>query len=228
MAIIGNIYGFLGYNYHVRGLLDKAEAFYKKAEKAHMTRGNYRLAYGILLLNKGDYKKSRDVLGSLLIELPSSAKTALMAKTNLALTYWKLGDIDTSIEMLWEVHRKQRRSMVYGALGLLLVLKGDLETAIKFNMEALEYDEEDPIILNNIAQNYYRMGEKEKARKYFLKSVAVKEDLTDALFYLACMDNEKGNLESARTRLKKALNSKTIVLSSISKDDIEEKLKSLE
>ncbi|MFU0801186.1 MAG: hypothetical protein ACFWUE_11115 [Xylanivirga thermophila] len=69
--------------------------------------------------------------------------------------------------MLEEVQRKYNNSRVYGTLGYLLIEKGDLDKALEYNLQALDYDDEDPVILDNLAQTYYFMGDIEKAKKYF-------------------------------------------------------------
>ena len=61
---------------------------------------------------------------------------------------------------------------------LLYVESGDLEKALAYNTEALEYDDEDPIVLDNMAQTYYRLAnDKEKALEYFKKAHAIKDTI---------------------------------------------------
>lgn len=227
MWLIGNILGFIGYYNHAKGRIEQAYSFYQKALSAQMSNKKYRLAFAILLLNKGEYYRSKELLNGLIIQLKDKERMYLMVKTNLALANWKMGDINTAIEMLWEVHQKARRAIVYGALGYLLILKGELEAAFEFNQNAIEYDPEDPVILNNLAQVYYRMGSLEEAKKYFLKAEKIKDNLIEVLYYLACIEQQQGEIEQAKTRLNRALQCKPAVLTVITKDDIYEKIKEL-
>ena len=56
------------------------------------------------------------------------------------------------------------------------------QRVLKFNQEAVDYDDEDPICLDNLAQTYYRvLGQKEEARTFFEKAHAIKPEQIDTL-----------------------------------------------
>ena len=83
---------------------------------------------------------------------------------------------------------------------------GDYEKALAFNTEAYEYDDEDSITLDNLAQTYYRLGnDKAKAREFFQKAIELKPTQIDTLYFLAQYDIEEGNRDAAREKLEKAL-----------------------
>jgi tetratricopeptide (TPR) repeat protein len=226
MSFVGNWYGFLGYYNHSRKKLDKAEKYYKSGMEKGMDKANYRLAYGVLLLKKGEFAKAKDIFSGILINTPKE-NTKMMAKTNLSLAYWKLGEIDTAIEMLEEVQRKYNNSRVYGTLGYLLIEKGDLDKALEYNLQALDYDDEDPVILDNLAQTYYFMGDIEKAKKYFKEAAVLKDDQADTLYYLGCIYADQGDIEQAKEKLNKALECNITTLSTITREQVEDKLKEL-
>src|SRR5690606_39795119 len=97
MSIRGNFYGLLGHLNHSKKKYGKAEKYYSKATKADMTRGTYRLSYGVLLLNMGEFNKAKGIFSDVLTDYSQQDKTRTMAKMNLALAYWKLGELDTGI-----------------------------------------------------------------------------------------------------------------------------------
>lgn len=227
MGILGNFYGFLGYFQHSKERYDKAEAYYRRAVRLGMDSLSYQMAYGVLLLRTGSFQEARDAFSHLLITAPRKGHLRMTAKMNLALSYWKLGEIDTAVEMMEEAHQKLHNSKTYGALGYLLIAAGDLDKALAFNQEALAYDEEDPVVLDNLAQVYYALGSREEALKYFLKAEEEKGDQADTLYYLGCLYQEEGRLEKARDKWEKALQCRITALSTISRQAIEEKLSSL-
>lgn len=228
MSLIGNICGLFGYLNHGRGKFTKAANLYEKAVKYGTNRPNYLLAYGVLLLKKGEFEKAKGLFSDILIKLPSKEQHKTMAKLNISLAYWKLGDIDLAVEMLEEVHRKHRSGKVYGNLGYLLIQQGNLDKALKYNLEALDYDEEDPVILDNLGQIYYKMGDIIKAKEYFERAEEEKGDQTATLYYLGLIYAQEGDRETAKGKLQRALACDITPLSAVSRQAIEEALGDLD
>jgi len=223
---MGNAYGLLGYINHARGSIDKAEYYYRKASEKGMTKDRFKLAYGVLLLGKENYGTAKELFRDVLL-YNKNEKIKLTAKQNLALAHWKLGDIDTAVELLWEVHRRFKNGKLYGTLGYLLIVKGDLEGALKYNLEALGYDNRDPVIVNNLAQSYYHLGNIDQAKRYFLTALQLKEDSATALYYLGLISSAEGDDDAAREFLEKALECNISPLSAVSRAEIEKKLKEI-
>ncbi len=105
--------------------------------------------------------------------------------------------------------------------------KGDLEKALKFNLEALDYDDEDPIILDNLGETYYRLGQKEEAKKYFEKAEEFRDNQPDILYHLGCIYMEEGDRERAKEKFTKALECDITPLNSVNRSQIEAKLREL-
>ena len=102
-----------------------------------------------------------------------------------------------------------RKGTTIGSLGYVLIEKarqtGDFEEAIAFNTEALEYDDEDPVFLDNMGQLCYAMGDRDKALEYFKKAHEFKPKQVDTLYYLAKIAWEDGDGEKALQYLDSAL-----------------------
>jgi len=80
------------------------------------------------------------------------------------------------------------------------------QKALAFNLEALEYDDEDSIALDNLGQTYYRvLGDKATAKGYFDKAHEIKPGQIDTLWYLSRYDLEAGNKAAAIEKLETAL-----------------------
>ena len=77
--------------------------------------------------------------------------------------------------------------------------------AEEFLRKSLEYDEEDPICLDNMGQFVYRVLEdKAGAKDWFDKAYALKDSQIDTLYFLSRYDEEAGNREAALEKLEKA------------------------
>ena len=74
-----------------------------------------------------------------------------------------------------------------------------------FIRKSLEYDEADPICLDNMGQFIYRVkGDKEGAKAWFKKAFALKDTQIDTLYFLSRYDAEAGDREAAIDKLEKA------------------------
>ena len=81
-----------------------------------------------------------------------------------------------------------------------------VEKALAFNLEAVDYDDEDPICLDNLGQMYYRvLQDPEKARPFFDKAHELKPEQIDTLYFLSRYDLEKGDRAAALEKLRKAV-----------------------
>ena len=77
--------------------------------------------------------------------------------------------------------------------------------AEEFIRKSLEYDDEDPICLDNMGQFVYRVLEdKAGAKEWFDKAYALKDSQIDTLYFLSRYDEEAGDREGALEKLEKA------------------------
>ncbi len=80
-----------------------------------------------------------------------------------------------------------------------------LEKAEAFVLQSVEYDDEDPICLDNMGQFLYRVREdKEGAKQWFDKAYAIKDSQIDTLYFLSRYDEEAGDRKAALEKLEKA------------------------
>ena len=77
--------------------------------------------------------------------------------------------------------------------------------AEEFLRKSLEYDDEDPICLDNMGQFVYRvLGDWAAAREWFDKAIRLKDTQIDTLYFLSRYDEEAGDTENAVKKLEKA------------------------
>lgn len=99
------------------------------------------------------------------------------------------------------------------------------DKALAFLKEAVEYDEEDSICLDNLGQFCYRvLGDKEEAKQWFDKAIEAKDSQIDTLWFLSRYDVEKGDRAAAAAKLEKALQGRFSPMNYCSKAMAEEEL----
>ena len=103
-----------------------------------------------------------------------------------------------------------------------------LQKTLKFNQEAVEYDDVDPVSLDNLGQTWYRvMEDREAAREFFEKAHRIKPEQIDTLYFLSRYDLEEGNTAAAVEKLEKAAEGRFSPLNYCSRDQIEAEIRKL-
>ena len=97
-----------------------------------------------------------------------------------------------------------------------------LEKAIKMIDASLEYDDEDPVCLDNKGQYYYRvLGDKAAAKEWFEKAHEEKPGQIDSLWFLSRYDLDNGDKAAALEKLEVAVDGRFSPLNFVSKADVE-------
>ncbi|MGI6725137.1 MAG: tetratricopeptide repeat protein [Christensenellales bacterium] len=198
---------------HQRGQQDEALAMYAQLYDNGVVQASYMLPYSVLLLRNAtveeDFRRVREVLVKAQKAPDLSAEKRQQLLMNYAIAVWKLGELDRAISTLEASHNKGPNSLTYEALGFLYIETGDAQKALDYNMEALEYDEDDAITLDNLGQTYYRLlGDKDTAYEYFKKAHEIKPRQIDTLYFLSKYDEEAGRINEAMEKLETALEGK--------------------
>lgn len=209
------------------GDVEGAMQLYKEAMGEGLQDLRYILSYSALLIRQGSYQEARDLLIKVQT-YPMSDDQKRQLFVNYASCVYKMGEIEKGIELLERQHQKQPSGIVYETLGYLYVEAGNAEKALPYNLEAVEYDDEDPIVLDNLGQTYYRLlGDKAQAKEYFQKAIKIKPGQIDTLYFLAQYDIEADDTTSAKEKLKKALEGRFSPLNYASREKVEELIHTL-
>jgi len=205
-----------------------AKQLYEEAIAGGLSDPRYLLSYSVLLNRDGEYQKAREFLVKLQSNPALSGESKKQLFVNYAACVYKLGDLPKAIAVLEGQHAKDPSGMIYETLGYLYVEAGETEKALQFNQAALEYDDEDPITLDNLGQTYYRMvGDKAKALEYFQKAHQLKPGQIDTLYFLAQYDIENGDRAAAKEKLESALEGRFSPLNFATKDKVNALLSTL-
>ena len=216
---------------HNKGDIKGARAAYESLYGAGVMDATYLLPYTIILLREGgdeEAEKVKEILRKVEKMPGLSQQQRTEIHINYACAQYKLGHLPEAIHLLEASHQKNPCGSVYQTLGYLYVEAGDAEKGLPFNEEALEYDDEDPIVLDNLGQMYYRvLNDKEKALPYFKKAIELKDSQIDSLYFLSRYDLEAGDTAAAKEKLETALDGRFSPLNYAKKEMIEAELAKL-
>ena len=103
-----------------------------------------------------------------------------------------------------------------------------IDKAEEFIRKSVEYDDEDPVCLDNLGEFLYRVrGDREAAKEWFDKAIARKENQIDTLYFLSRYDLEAGNREAALEKLEKAAGGRFSPLNYCSRETIQQEIEQL-
>mgnify|MGYP003293135302 CR=1 FL=1 len=133
----------------------------------------------------------------------------------------KKGNIDEAVSVMGEVYEKYKSIVVYGNYGYLLLEKKDLRKALEVNLAGYEYDSQSDIICDNLAQNYYMLGNYEESKKYAEEVIAREPKFPMPYYNYAKTLVALGEKEKASENLKKALTYPFSGVAAITKEEVE-------
>lgn len=233
MGFFANLKGQKAMSLHGKNDYEGARKLYQEAYEAGMNDPRLLLAYSVLLLRMEAYQEARDLLVQIQ-KLPLGPEHKSQMYMNYAVACHKMGETARAISILERQHRKGTNGLMYQTLGYLYVEYFDaskpfvpldpeadddkffsekkvltqeesIAKVLAYNEEAIAYDDEDPVCLDNLAQTYYRViGDKVKAKEWFDKAIAIKENQIDTLWFLSRYDLEEGNTAAAIEKLETA------------------------
>ena len=183
--------------------------------------------YAYLLLKSGEIDKSMQIFEKQIASysLPENLRNS--AKGSYALALWKKGDLQKAISLLEEILPKYKNTNVYGSLGYFYNINGDLDKALQFNLEAYEYNSTGQVILDNLGQTYFLLGEYDKSKEIFDKLIEMKPTFPEAYYDYALLMEALGERNEALEALDKALYCMVSFVSDFTRAKIEQKLAEL-
>lgn len=205
MGFMGNLAGNKALSAHGKGNYQEALSLYEAAYAKGMDKPRLLHGYSVLLIRMSEFDKALEVLKKLEKQPGLQQKDRIDLHVNYAIILWKKGYLDRAMNILEDEFRHLKNGSMYSIIGYLKIEQGDAQEALRFNQEALEYDDSDAVFLDNMGQTYYRLlGDKETAKTYFDKAIAAKPAAIDTNYFLALYDIENGDLVKAKARLETA------------------------
>ncbi|NLM09555.1 MAG: tetratricopeptide repeat protein [Clostridiaceae bacterium] len=206
-----------------KGNIGEAEKWFKKSAGSKKAGADILVNYGFVLFKEGKLKEAEEVLLKA-VDKSKNKDEKNLAKSNLALIIWKKGDLDKAFEMLKEVISEYKTTAVYGSLGYLAIEKGDLDEALKINLEAYEYNSDNAIILDNLAHLYHLRGETDKAGELFDKLMEKEPSFPEAYYDYGKYLEDSGKTDEACEMYRKALKCPFNFNNTITKEQVQNAL----
>lgn len=222
-----NIVAFFGRLKYSKGDTDGALKIFAVADKIGNLNAANQEIYGYILLRSGNPDKAETKLRRVLPMTKRDSAARYKLKNLLALTFWKQGRLDDAIEELEEVIDADfKTTQIYQNLGILYNLSGDAEKAIKFNLQAYDYNADDNIITDNLADSYAISGDLEKAAEIYaeLMSRENKPEFPEAYYGYGRVLYKLGKKSEGIKMIEKSLEKPFSYMSIKSKSEVENML----
>ena len=224
------------------GSYDKAMPLLIKAQKCPDLTPDQKsqlfVDYAACLMKKGELDKAihllekqhnrapigltYQTLGYMYVEKYSGAKPVAEAEPEKAAEAPEMPDTEASTEAAEEQPKVKTQEDIDREW------QEDIDKMFAFIQESVDYDDEDPVCLDNVGQAYYRVtGEKDKAKEWFEKAHAEKDSQIDTLWFLSRYDLEAGDKAAAIAKLEKALDGRFSPLNFCTKDMVREEVERL-
>ena len=224
------------------GSYDKAMPLLIKAQKCPDLTPDQKsqlfVDYAACLMKKGELDKAihllekqhnrapigltYQTLGYMYVEKYSGAKPVAEAEPEKAAEAPEMPDTEASTEAAEEQPKVKTQEDIDREW------QEGIDKMFAFIQESVDYDDEDPVCLDNLGQAYYRVtGEKDKAKEWFEKAHAEKDSQIDTLWFLSRYDLEAGDKAAAIAKLEKALDGRFSPLNFCTKDMVQEEVERL-
>ena len=201
MSFFANMKGQKAMVAHGKAEYDKALKLYEEAYAGGMNQPRLLRGYSVLLIRTRQFDKALEVLKKM-EKMPMQPKDKVDMHINYAIILWQKGHLDRAMQVLDDVFRHNKSGTLYSIIGYLKIEQGDAQEALSFNQEALDYDDQDPVFLDNLGQTYYRLlGDREAAKPYFEKALKLKPSAIDTNYFLSLYAIEEGDYAKAREHL---------------------------
>ena len=215
---------YIGNNRYSQKKVEEANRYFERMNKCFYSPTKLRISYVYFLLLQGDLDKAEKLVRLILKEKMNDTD-----KTNLNLNYslvmWKKNDLDKAIDILKKTYTNSKNTIIYQNLGYFLIVKGDYNEALEFNLEAFDYNSSNAGIMDNLAQTYYYLEQYNKAIELFNEVISKEPTFATPYYYYALTLIKKNDKEKALEVLKKGLDCKFTSLSITSKEDLEAKIR---
>lgn len=228
MGFLTNFYGFKGYLALAKKNRVEAEKNLEKAYDMGLEKPSYLMAYGSLLMQKGDFAKCKEVYQKAYDGLGVNVALYTAIRCSIITCKYKLGEIEEALVEAKEMYGEMKCGTTFMLYGYLLMDQNKIEEALAVNLEGYEYDSMDVAVCDNLGQTYYRMGDMENAKKYFEEAIEIKRDMPDSCYFLALLALEEGDVKRAYYLLDDARDATLSALTTVTKEEIEKKYKEVE
>ena len=203
-----------------KGDKENALKYFEKAVKHSQSKPYIKSSYGYLLLREGRVDEAEPYLIEASEHKAKDSRFHFNSILNLAILNWKKGDVDKGIKLVEDIKEQYNNTIMYEILGYLYISKGDYNKALEFNQEAYDFNPDDNVIGDNLAQSHFFLGEYDQAEKLY-DSIIDFVKFPEAFYYYGIIQWKKGDYVKAYDAFEHSLTLKNSFLSNITKADVE-------
>lgn len=226
MKLLANFFGNAAYYYHSKGNLSAAEQNYVKMMKWGKPDPKLEGTYGVLLLKRGEFAKALERFNGALEGKKAKGQLRNLIRMNRAIAYFRLGDTEKAITALEDLHQNFKSIRVYQTLGYIYTAAGMFDKAEPYNLEAVEFEPDDPVILDNIGQMYLELGQHTKAKEYLERAYEEKH-ISDVCYHLGIVAEWEGQPEKALEYYREALTKNMDALNDVTPQMLKDRISAI-
>ena len=210
---------------------DKALAIYKKATSKKNPNIIFIIKYAYTAVFCGKNELCKEQLDRIDYSSITDENIKVIYKQTEGLYLWKTNRIQEAINIYTELNETYKNTTNYETLGYLLIINKQYKEALDINLEAYNYSSDNNVIADNLAESYYFLGEKEKAKEIYEKIHSAdnhnKPSFPEAYFYYGLILKEEKELDKAKEYFNKALEMRESNLSILNHEIIRKELESI-
>ncbi|MBU3191037.1 tetratricopeptide repeat protein [Clostridium bowmanii] len=218
---------YIANNRYSQNKIEVANKYFERMNGCFYTPTKFRISYVYFLMLQGKLDNAERLIKSIL-KIEMNANDEIKLNLNYSILMFRRNDIDKAIDILMKIHSNNKNTIIYQNLGYFLILKGDYNKALEFNIEALDYNSSDAGIMDNLAQTYYYLEDYNKAIEIYDQVISKKPTFATPYYYYALTLIKQDNKLKAIEVLKKGLDCNFTSLSITTKEDIQAKILELE
>lgn len=187
------------------GDFEESKKWYQKAYNTNHAKINTKVSYAYILMRTGDVDEAENVLDKIIRTKGVKPEQKKNAKQQRCMVYYKQGRFDEALEEAYEIfdNGNYKTTTLYGMLGYFKYLNDDPEEALRFCLEAYEYNSDDRDIMDNLSLCYYKLGEYEKAKEISDKIISGNPQFVEAYYHGAQIAVKCGNYSIAKEYIDK-------------------------
>lgn len=176
--------------------------------------------YAYYLLREGHTEKSEEIYKKLL-QAGLKPELRLKIRSDYAVFLLKTGQIDEAIAELEDITVHYTNTTTYGSLGYCYLLKDSIRKAKNYNLEAYDYNSDDPVILDNMVQLYIKLTDYNQAKIYADILLEKKPYFVEAYYDAAYVYMKLGDESRAKELLEDARCCRITFMSVVKEADLD-------
>ncbi len=181
------------------------------------------LLYAYVLLRNGEPDEAESIINKTTYLGKGILKDAEKknAELNLALIDWKRGNLNNAIMKAEQLYSDgYLNGNLYGTLGYFYIANNEIDKALEISHEAVEYNPDDLISLDNLGLACLLNGQIDEAEEIYEKIMEKEPKFLEPYYNYAMLFEKRAELNTAAEYYEKALNFEEKYLSTVTHEQV--------